>query len=87
MIALGIDIGGTFTKFVAINEVGKILKQDKIATPIKYEGNRFLEELSGVILKWKKELKKAYSGKEDGDVEKIAKMILSQLRRSGITVS
>ena len=57
MISFGIDIGGTFIKIIAVNETGKILKSQKTKTPCELSSSKFLNFLTEVINKWKKELK------------------------------
>ncbi|MCR5505233.1 MAG: ROK family protein [Elusimicrobiaceae bacterium] len=57
MIFFGIDIGGTFVKFLALNEKGKILKQDKFPTPLSLTAAKFSQFLSDIIKIWCKELK------------------------------
>lgn len=57
MIVIGIDIGGTFVKFTAINQNEKILKSTKISTNIKLGTGAFIEELTAQIKTWQKEFK------------------------------
>ena len=57
MISFGIDIGGTFIKIIAINETGKILKNQKIKTPCHLSSSKFLNFLAETINTWNKELK------------------------------
>ena len=57
MITFGIDIGGTFIKIIAINETGKILKNQKFSTPIHLSHSQFLKFLADIINDWKKGLK------------------------------
>jgi glucokinase len=47
--AIGIDIGGTTTKFGVVNAEGKILEQDRISTT-KYEDvNEFINDLDSKL--------------------------------------
>ncbi|MFL2095617.1 ROK family protein [Marinilactibacillus psychrotolerans] len=48
---IGIDIGGTNTKFGIINEQGLVLEKSMI--PTKYDKLLFLESLTAIILKYK----------------------------------
>ena len=57
MISFGIDIGGTFIKIIAINETGKILKNQKIKTPCHLSSSKFLDFLAKTVNVWNKELK------------------------------
>lgn len=57
MIAIGIDIGGTFVKFFAVDQKGKILKKDKVPTYNTLTANGFLTHLADIVNEWKKELK------------------------------
>ena len=57
MISFGLDIGGTFIKIIAVNENGKILKNQKVKTPCQLSAQKFLEFLAEIINNWKKELK------------------------------
>lgn len=53
MIALGIDVGGTNTKFFIVNERGVILEQKNIKTDFSKGARAFLKHLSAVILEYK----------------------------------
>lgn len=57
MIIFGIDIGGTFVKFLALNEKGNILKQDKFPTPSYLSAVKFSQFLADIVKIWCKELK------------------------------
>lgn len=57
MISFGIDIGGTFIKILAVNEKGKVLKNEKFKTPLKFSGQKFIKFLADIVNAWKKELK------------------------------
>lgn len=57
MISLGIDIGGTFIKFFAINEKGKILKTHSAPTSTALSADEFLDWLAKTVNDWKAELK------------------------------
>ena len=57
MISIGIDIGGTFVKFTAVNQNEKILKNTEIPTNTKLSKNAFIEELAAQIKTWQKEFK------------------------------
>ncbi len=57
MIALGIDIGGTFVKFFAVDQNGDILKYDKVPTYNTLTGKEFLRQISDIINDWKINLK------------------------------
>lgn len=56
MISIGIDIGGTFVKFFAVNEKGRILKKDKVPTYNTLSANAFLSQISDIVNDWKAEL-------------------------------
>ena len=53
MISIGIDIGGTFVKFFAVNDRKKILKTDKIPTYTTLSGKAFLGQLSRIVNEWR----------------------------------
>ncbi len=55
MISIGIDIGGTFVKILAINETGKVLGNQKIKTPCHLSSSKFLNFLADIINNYKKE--------------------------------
>ena len=57
MISIGIDIGGTFIKILAINDAGKVLKNQKVKTPCHLSSSKFLNFLADIINNYKKELK------------------------------
>lgn len=57
MISLGIDIGGTFIKFFAINEKGKILKTHSAPTSTALSAEEFLDWLAKTVNDWKIALK------------------------------
>lgn len=57
MISVGIDIGGTFVKFFALNEQGKILKTDKVPTYTTLTADGFLTQIAQTINDWKNEFK------------------------------
>ena len=57
MIAIGIDIGGTFVKFFAVNSKKKVLKENKIPTYTTLGGKTFLGQLSGIVKEWRKDFK------------------------------
>ena len=57
MISFGIDIGGTFIKVLALNEKGKVLRNEKFKTPLESSAPQFLKFLAGIVNKWGKELK------------------------------
>lgn len=54
MIAIGIDIGGTFVKFFAVNESGKIIKKDKVPTYVTLKAGAFLSQLAHIVNGWRK---------------------------------
>ncbi len=56
MIGIGIDVGGTNTKLVALNKTGKVLKEDRFKTLADRGYADFIKRLSKIILFWKKEL-------------------------------
>lgn len=49
-LAIGIDIGGTTTKFGIVNAEGSILEQDRILTNTHEIASDFIEELAGKLL-------------------------------------
>jgi glucokinase len=57
MIAIGIDIGGTFVKFFAVNEKKKIIKKDKVPTYTTLTANAFLTQIADIVNDWKAEFK------------------------------
>ncbi len=57
MISIGIDIGGTFVKFFAVNDKKRILKTDKIPTYTTLGRNAFLAQLSRIVNEWRGEFK------------------------------
>lgn len=57
MIALGIDIGGTFVKFYAVNSKGKILKTLSAPTSTALSADEFLDWLASTVNEWKLALK------------------------------
>ncbi len=57
MISFGIDIGGTFVKILAVNEQGKVLKNEKFKTPVHLSNKEFLKFLADIIKEWQKKLK------------------------------
>ncbi|MFZ9719490.1 MAG: ROK family protein, partial [Chitinophagaceae bacterium] len=48
-LAIGIDIGGTTTKFGIVNNHGEILEQDRVLTNTHEKVDDFIEELSGKL--------------------------------------
>lgn len=58
MISIGIDIGGTFVKFTAVNQNEKVLKNIKIPTNTNLGKNAFIEELANQVKFWQKEFKR-----------------------------
>jgi len=57
MIAIGIDIGGTYTKFCAVNSAGKILKTLRINTDTALSARAFLHCLADIVNDWKRDFK------------------------------
>lgn len=57
MITFGIDIGGTFVKVLVLDEKGKVLKNEKFKTPLKFSGQKFIKFLADIVNVWCKELK------------------------------
>lgn len=57
MIAIGIDIGGTFVKFFAVNDKKRVLKEDKIPTYTTLSGKAFLGQLSRIVNEWREGFK------------------------------
>lgn len=57
MISIGIDIGGTFIKFMAVNEQGKILNRTAIPTNTKLTAQAFIKEIAAVVKEWQKDFK------------------------------
>ncbi len=53
MISIGIDIGGTFVKFFAVNEKKEILKTDKIPTDTKLSEKEFIGQLAKIVNEWR----------------------------------
>jgi len=58
MKSIGIDIGGTFIKFMAIDAQGKVLKRTAIVTDINLSAQAFVKQLATVIKEWQKDFKK-----------------------------
>lgn len=56
MIGIGIDIGGTNTKIVALNKKGKVLKEYRFKTLPALGYPYFLKRIAQLINLWKKEL-------------------------------
>ena len=46
MISFGIDIGGTFIKIIAVNEAGKVLKDQQFQTPKHLSSTKFISFLA-----------------------------------------
>lgn len=57
MIGIGIDVGGTYVKFLAVDESGKTLKQDQIPTRAEEGPKAFIEKVAAFTLNWQKEFK------------------------------
>ena len=57
MIAVGIDIGGTFTKFIAVDQKGKVLKNIQLPTNIKLNKSAFINQLANQVKIWQKDFK------------------------------
>lgn len=55
MISIGIDIGGTFVKFFAVNDKKEILKTDKIPTDTTLTDKEFVAQLSKIVKDWRKD--------------------------------
>lgn len=58
MISIGIDIGGTFIKFMAIDAQGKVLKRTAIVTDTTLSAQAFVKQLAAIVKEWQKEFKK-----------------------------
>ena len=58
MKSIGIDIGGTFIKFMAIDEQGKVLKRTAIVTDTNLSAQAFVRQLAAVVKDWQKDFKK-----------------------------
>ena len=56
MIGIGIDIGGTNTKIVALNKAGKVFKKYRFKTLPAFGYPDFLKRISELINLWKKDL-------------------------------
>lgn len=56
MTGIGIDVGGTYVKFFAVNKNGKILKTARVETELGLGADKFLENIACVVNDWKKEL-------------------------------
>jgi len=52
MIGVGVDIGGTFIKFMAVTPEGGIIKEDKIPTMPQEGPKAFLDRIGGVLNDW-----------------------------------
>ena len=57
MKSIGIDIGGTFIKFMAIDAQGEVLKRTAIVTDINLSAQAFVKQLAAVVKQWQKEFK------------------------------
>ena len=57
MIFIGIDIGGTFIKFTAINAKKEILKSTQIPTNTKLTAADFIEQLAQKVKEIQQQLK------------------------------
>ncbi|ACC97725.1 Repressor, ORF, kinase protein family [Elusimicrobium minutum Pei191] len=57
MIGIGIDVGGTFVKFFALNEQGKEIKYHKLETDMSKGPAFFIKQIADFINVWKKEFK------------------------------
>jgi len=55
MIGIGIDIGGTNTKLVAVNAAGKLLAQERFRTEPERGAADFVRRLSGFVLAFRKD--------------------------------
>ncbi len=51
-LAIGIDIGGTTTKFGIVDRSGKILIQDRISSVERDNAEEFIDDLSGKLNPW-----------------------------------
>ncbi|MGB2578538.1 glucokinase [Elusimicrobium simillimum] len=58
MISIGIDVGGTYVKFFAVDVKGNIIKSHKLETDMNRGPAYFLKQISDFINEWKKEFKK-----------------------------
>lgn len=58
MKSIGIDIGGTFIKFILVNQKKEVLKSTQIATSVKLTKRAFISQLAGVVKEWQKDFKK-----------------------------
>ncbi len=57
MIGIGIDVGGTFVKFFAVNEKAKVLKSARLETSFADGPKEFLKQIAAQVNAWKKEFK------------------------------
>ena len=57
MKSIGIDIGGTFIKFILVNQKKEILKSTQIATSVKLTKQAFISQLAAVVKEWQKDFK------------------------------
>ncbi len=58
MTGIGIDIGATYTKIVAMREGGKVLKQMRLPTEPRNGPDAFIKKISGHLNNWKLEFGK-----------------------------
>lgn len=58
MIGIGIDVGGTYVKFLAVDARGKALKTARIETDLKGGPGAFLKQIAAQVNEWKREFKK-----------------------------
>ncbi len=60
MIGIGIDAGGTFIKFIAVNEGGDIITKSQLPTLAKNGPKQFVEKLAGGV----RDLQKKFKGEK-----------------------
>ncbi|WP_428898515.1 glucokinase [Parelusimicrobium proximum] len=53
-IGIGIDVGGTFVKFFAVDEKGKMINQSRLETSLENGPAKFMSDIAAQINEWKK---------------------------------
>jgi glucokinase len=57
MIGIGIDAGGTFVKFLAVNESGEIIAKNQIPTLAQNGPKQFVDKIAACVKDWQKKFK------------------------------
>ncbi|WP_424245138.1 glucokinase [Elusimicrobium posterum] len=57
MIGIGVDVGGTYVKFFAVTEDGKIIKEERLDTYMDKGPKNFIKQIADFINKWKMEFR------------------------------